>query len=75
MKSNGKVIRIEDRPHQQRVFLHIEAEDKDGGYGTLVSFGYDELKAAGITDYNQFLGMECECDPYPHKENFVVLPS
>ena len=73
MKLNGKVIRIEDRPHQERVFLHIEADDKDGGYGTLVSFSYAELKAAGKTDYDEFMGMECECDPYPHREDFGVL--
>ena len=73
MKLNGKVIRIEDRPHQERVFLHIEADDEDGGYGTVISFSYAELKAAKKTNFEDFVGMECECDPYPHREDFGVL--
>lgn len=73
MKSNGKVIRIEDRPNQERIFLHVEATDEAGLYGTLVSFSYDELTVAGIADYDAFLGMECICDPYPHREDFGVL--
>lgn len=71
--NNGKVIRVEDRPHQERVFLHIEATDDEGGYGTVVSFSYAELKAAGKHDYDQFIGVECVCDPYPHREDFGVL--
>lgn len=74
MKLNGTVIRIEDSPHQERLFLHIEADDDEGGYGTLVSFSYLELKTAGKTDFNKFIGMECQCDPYPHREDFGVLP-
>lgn len=74
MKLNGTVIRIEDSPHQERLFLHIEADDEAGGYGTLVSFSYLELKTAGKTDFNKFIGMECQCDPYPHREDFGVLP-
>lgn len=73
MKLNGKVIRIEDRPHQKRVFLHIEADDDEGGYGTVISFSYAELTAAGKTDFEDFVGMECECDPYPHSEDFGVF--
>ena len=74
MDFNGKVIRIEDRPHQERLFLHIEANDKDGGYGTLISFSYEELKSAGKSNYENFIGMECVCDPYPHREDFGIFP-
>lgn len=74
MEKNGRVIRIEDRPHQERVFLHIEADDGNGGYGTVVSFSYSELEQAGKTDFEKFMGFECECDPYPHREDFGVLP-
>lgn len=73
MKCNGKVIRIEDRPNQERVFLHVEAKDAAGEYGTLVSFSYDELGAAWISNYDAFLGVECICDPCPHREDFGVL--
>lgn len=70
---NGKVIRLEDRAHQKRVFLHILAKDKNGEeYGTLCSFSYAELEAAGITNFeNKFLGMECECNPYPERSDFI----
>ena len=73
MRHNGKVLRVEDRPSQERVFLHIEAVDEDGGYGTVVSFSYAELKEANITDNTVFIGVKCICDPYPHREDFGIL--
>jgi hypothetical protein len=70
---NGTVIRIEERQDQGRVFLHIKAMDEKGPYGTVVSFSYDELRLAKISDYQKFMGFECTCDPFPQRNEFGVI--